>query len=634
LLCWKLKVHSGYALRVLMQTLIEKAGCQNFRELHSWSVANPGLFWAQAWQDLGIVGDSGAIDFSGSGFADTKWFPKAKLNVVNTLLAGDPNKEVLVAYSEAGPRVSLSRGELKLEVAACAAALKASGVKQNDRVAAWMTNSVESVIFALGALSIGAVVSTASTDFGPAALVDRFGQIEPVLLLSASTYSYGGKHHSLLNKLDEVDSQLPTVKTLIVVGANGPGQSFEAWLAPHRGSEFAPELFGFDQPGFILFSSGTTGKPKCIIHSAAGVLLKVLSEQGYHMDINQSDRVLYSTTCGWMMWNWLVFGLGRGATIVLVDGSPGYPNVERLWQITNDEKLSFLGVSAALIDVWRQQGLNPKDKYQLGSLRTIASTGSPLAASGFDWVEESVGSHVSVVSIAGGTDLCGCLVLGVPTEKVPRGEIQGPALGLDVVVLRADGSEADSLEDGELVCRTPFPTVPLGFWGDNDRAKIHSAYFDRFEGIWAHGDHARRTATGGFEILGRLDATLNSKGVRIGTAEIYRVVLTIAGITGALAVAQPSGNDTRVVLFVVCEGELTEELAQEIRSTLRSQASPRHVPDVIAKAPDLPRTRNGKLNELAVSDIVSSKPERDSSTLANPESLEFFRTWTKQNPAS
>jgi acetoacetyl-CoA synthetase len=454
------------------------------------------------------------------------------------------------------------------------------------------------------------------------------------LLLAASTYSYGGKQHSLLNKLEQAVKELPTVKTLIVVGANGPGQSFETWLAPHRGAEFLPELFGFDQPGFILFSSGTTGKPKCIIHSAAGVLLKVLSEQGYHMDIRESDRVFYSTTCGWMMWNWLVFGLGRGATIVLVDGSPGHPDTERLWQISNDEKLSFLGVSAALIDVWRQQNLEPRKKYELGALRTIASTGSPLAASGFDWVEESVGSHVSVVSIAGGTDLCGCLVLGVPTEKVPRGEIQGPALGLDAVVLRADGTEADPLEDGELVCRTPFPTVPLGFWGDNDRAKIHSAYFDRFEGIWAHGDHARRTETGGFEILGRLDATLNSKGVRIGTAEIYRVVLTIKGITGALAVAQPAGNDTRVILFVICEGELTEDLAQEIRSTLRSQASPRHVPDVIAKAPDLPRTRNGKLNELAVSDIVSGKPERDSSTLANPESLEFFRTWTNQNPAN
>jgi acetoacetyl-CoA synthetase len=617
-----------------MQTLIAKAGCDDFRELHSWSVANPGKFWRQAWLDLGIVGDSGAIDFSGSGFSESRWFPEAKLNVVNTLLAGDQSKEVLVAYSEAGPRVAFTRGELKQEVAACAAALKAAGVNQNDRVAAWMTNSVESVIFALGALSVGAVVSTASTDFGPAALVDRFGQIEPVLLLSASTYSYGGKQHSLLDKLEQVAKELPTVKTLIVVGAEGPGQSFDSWLAPHRGAEFAPELFGFDQPGFILFSSGTTGKPKCIIHSAAGVLLKVLSEQGYHMDIRESDRVLYSTTCGWMMWNWLVFGLGRGATIVLVDGSPGHPDIERLWQITNDEKLSFLGVSAALIDVWRQQKLEPKKKYELDSLRTIASTGSPLAASGFDWVEESVGSQVSVVSIAGGTDLCGCLVLGVPTEKVPRGEIQGPALGLDVVVVRADGSEADPLEDGELVCRTPFPTVPLGFWGDDNRSKIQAAYFDRFEGIWAHGDHARRTPSGGFEILGRLDATLNSKGVRIGTAEIYRVVLTITGITGALAVAQPEGNDTRIVLFVVCEGELTENLSQEIRTTLRNQASPRHVPDVIAKAPDLPRTRNGKLNELAVADIVSGKPERDSSTLANPESLEFFRAWTTKNPAN
>jgi acetoacetyl-CoA synthetase len=629
----ELAKYSGYAERVLMQTLIAKAGCENFRELHSWSVANPGEFWAQAWQDLRIVGDSGSVEFSGSGFEGTKWFPEARLNVVNTLLAGDPNKEVLVAYSEASPRVSLTRGELKQEVAACAAAFKASGVKQNDRVAAWMTNSVESVIFALGALSIGAVVSTASTDFGPAALVDRFGQIEPVFLLAASIYSYGGKQHTLLDKLDQVVQELPTVKTLVVVGAEAKN-SFEAWLAPHRGAEFNPELFGFDQPGFILFSSGTTGKPKCIIHSAAGVLLKVLSEQGYHMDINESDRVLYSTTCGWMMWNWLVFGLGRGATIVLVDGSPGYPDVERLWQITSDEKLSFLGVSAALIDVWRQQNLAPKKKYELGLLRTIASTGSPLAASGFDWVEESVGSEVSVVSIAGGTDLCGCLVLGVPTEKVPRGEIQGPALGLDVVVLRADGTEADALEDGELVCRTPFPTVPLGFWGDDNRSKIQAAYFDRFEGIWAHGDHARRTASGGFEILGRLDATLNSKGVRIGTAEIYRVVLTVAGITGALAVGQPRGNDTRIVLFLMCEGELTGELEQEIRRTLHNQASPRHVPDVITKAPDLPRTRNGKLNELAVSDIVSAKPERDCSTLANPESLEFFRTWTIQNPAS
>ena len=617
-----------------MQTLIEKLGLDNFRDLHKWSIANPGKFWRQAWHDLDIVGDSGAIDFSGAGFLDTKWFPEAKLNVVNTLLAGDPNKEVLIAYSEAGPRVSLTRGELKREVAACAAALMASGVKQNDRVAAWMTNSVESVIFALGALSIGAVVSTASTDFGPAALVDRFGQIEPVLLLSASTYSYGGKQHSLLDKLEQVVKQLPSVNKLVIAGADGPGQSFEGWLAPYRGADFSPELFGFDQPGFILFSSGTTGKPKCIIHSAAGVLIKVLSEQGYQMDIRESDRVLYSTTCGWMMWNWLVFGLGRGATIVLVDGSPGHPNTERLWQITNDEKLSFLGVSAALIDVWRQQGLKPKDNYQLASLRTIASTGSPLSAIGFDWVEESVGSNVSLVSIAGGTDLCGCLVLGVPTEDVHRGEIQGPALGLDVVILRPDGSEAEPLEDGELVCRTPFPSVPLGFWGDDNRAKIQAAYFDRYEGIWAHGDHARRTATGGFEILGRLDATLNSKGVRIGTAEIYRVVLAIAGITGALAVAQPTGNDTRIVLFVVCEGELTGDLEHQIRTTLRNQASPRHVPDVIAKAPDLPRTRNGKLNELAVSDIVSLKPERDSSTLANPESLEFFRSWTKQNPAS
>ena len=485
------------------------------------------------------------------------------------------------------------------------------------------------MVLALGALSLGAVVSTASTDFGPAALIDRFGQIEPVFLLTTAEYQYGGKKFSLLDKIDQVVSELPTLKQVVVVGGSGTHQSWEEFLAPHRGAELEFEKLDFAHPGFILFSSGTTGKPKCIVHSAAGVLLKVLSEQGYHLDINPGDRIFYSTTCGWMMWNWLVMGLGRQATIVLVDGSPSYPEITKLWSVAEEEKVSFLGLSAALIDSWRKRALVPKSKFDLKNLKTIASTGSPLSPSGFDWVAESVSDSVALASIAGGTDVCGCLVLGVPTEKVVRGEIQGPALGLDIAIFDQDGKEVAPGEDGELVCRNDFPTVPLKFWGDDSGAKMLAAYFERFEGVWAHGDFARTTSSGGFEILGRVDATLNSRGVRIGTAEIYRVVMNLPQITGALAVAQPFDGDTRIVLFVVTEDELDQGLIQVIKSSLRDNASPRHVPSLIVSVPDLPRTRNGKLNELALADIISGRQERDSSTLANPECLQWFRDWAK-----
>lgn len=609
-------------------------GFDSFRGFHQWSYENPADFWQSAWSDLGIVGQMGEQPTVIRDFLDTEWFPDAKLNVVNTLLAGDDQDEVMVSHTENSPRRSLLRGELKKEVAACAAALMASGVKQGDRVAAWMPNVPETMIFALGALSIGAIVSTASTDFGPAALVDRFGQIEPTVLFAASQYSYGGKEFDLENKLDEVLTQLPSVKTTVVIGSQPGYLSWDEWLEPHRGVPLTPVALPFSHPGFILFSSGTTGKPKCIVHSAAGVLLKVLSEQGHQLDVHQGDRICYATTCGWMMWNWLMMGLGRGATIVLVDGSPGYPDLDRLWSIAEQEHLSLLGVSAALIDTWRQENLTPGSTHNLHALRTVASTGSPLAANGFDWVKDSVSETVNVVSIAGGTDLCGCLVLGVPTEPVPRGEIQGPALGMDVTVLRSDGTLAEIDEDGELVCRTPFPSVPLYFWGDKDGERMRSAYFNRFPSIWAHGDFARRTQSGGFEILGRLDATLNAKGVRIGTAEIYRVVLAVPGVTGAMAIAQPEGNDSRIVLFVVTNHGLSKDTEETIRRELRQQASPRHVPAVIAEAPDLPRTRSGKLTELIVTDILAGREVRDASSLANPECLEWFSSWAKTHPAT
>ena len=612
---------------MLLQSLSDRHGHASFRETHQWSIENPGTFWAEAWDDLGIMGEPGPTPQSGSGFSGTHWFPGASLNVVSTLLAGNPGDEVLVALSEEGPRRSFTREQLRVETAACAAALTASGVKAGDRVAAWMPHVPETIIFTLGALSIGAVVSTASTDFGPSALVDRFGQIEPTVLLAQTHSRYAGKIADHEGALDEILRELPSVATLVVVGSDDPNLSFENWIAPHRGAPLEPVDLPFDHPGFILFSSGTTGKPKCIVHRAAGVLLKVLSEQGYHLDIRPGDRMLYATTCGWMMWNWLLMGLGRGATIVLVDGSPGHPDLGRLWSITSQERLSFLGVSAALIDTWRKAELVPKDHWPLAELRTIASTGSPLVPEGFDWVAGAVSPDVVVASIAGGTDLCGCLVLGVATEAVRRGEISGPALGLDVGVVDSDGNLAPTGGEGELVCRTPFPSTPLYFWGDTDGSRMHGAYFDRWEGVWAHGDFAKMTPDGGFVILGRLDATLNAKGVRIGTAEIYRVVQSIPGIQESLAVAQPHEGDSRIVLFVVTTDVLDDALETRIRQELRSQASPRHVPSLIVQAPEVPRTRSGKMTELAVGDIVAGRAERDTSSLGNPASLEWFRQW-------
>jgi len=612
---------------MLMDSAITRHGFAGFREFHQWSVKHPGNFWREAWDDLGILGEPGERTTQGAGFEQTEWFPDARLNIVDTLLAGDPSFNALIAHAEDSPRRSLTRGEIRELVAACAAALRASGVHAGDRVVAWTPNVVETIIYALGALSIGAVVSTASTDFGPAALIDRFGQIEPTVLLVAASSRYGGKDIRLADSITQIVGELPTLSTVVVIGRSDEHTTWDEWLSPHRGSELTPTLLPFNHPGFILFSSGTTGRPKCIVHSAAGVLLKVLSEQGYHLDVRPGDSMLYATTCGWMMWNWLLCGLGRGATIVLCDGSPGYPDVSRLWSIAHEECLTFLGVSAALIDTWRRVRIEPRHSFDLSSLRTIASTGSPLAASGYDWVAEAVSPDVVVASIAGGTDLCGCLVLGVDTEPVIRGEIQGPALGLDVTVLRPDGTEADVSEEGELVCRTPFPSVPLAFWGDDDGSRRHNAYFDRFAGLWAHGDYARRTPSGGFEILGRLDATLNVKGVRIGTAEIYRVVLSLPGVLEAMAIEQPDGDDSRVVLFVVLEQTLTDDMVGLIRTTLRTQASPRHVPAAIVEVPQLPRTRSGKMTELAVADIMTGRPERDTSSLANPESLQWFREW-------
>ena len=613
-----------------MARLQAQLGGADFAAVHAWSVGEPDAFWRRAWQDCGMVGDPGERAVVGSGFFGTSFFPDARLNVVDTLLAGPEDAETLVGIVEDGSRRSFTRAELRDRVAAVAAALASEGVGPSDRVAAWIPNIPEAAIFALGALSIGAVVSTASPDFGPVGVIDRFGQIEPAVLLVAKGYSYAGREIDCLERVPEILAGLPSVRRVVVVGGDGSvGPAWDTWLAPHEGRALAPTPLPFDHPGFILFSSGTTGKPKCIVHRAAGVLLKVLSEQVYHLDIRSGDRVFYYTTCGWMMWNWLLCGLGTGATVVLYDGSPVHPSPDRLFALAESERLTFLGVSAKFLDSARKAGLRPGASFDLASVRTIASTGSPLSPEAFDFVLDEVAPHAHLSSMSGGTDICGCFVIGVATLPVVRGEIQGPALGMAVDIFDEAGRHVPDGTKGDLVCSAAFPSQPLGFWGDPDGVRYRAAYFDTFPGVWAHGDFIARTGAGGYVIYGRSDATLNANGVRIGTAEIYRVVEQFDEVLESMAVAQSWDSDTRVVLFVVLRPGrvLDDPLRTGIARAIRAQASPRHVPSVIVQVPELPRTKSNKIAELAVTDAVNDRPVRDTASLANPEVLGWFREW-------
>jgi acetoacetyl-CoA synthetase len=421
---------------------------------------------------------------------------------------------------------------------------------------------------------------------------------------------------------------LPTlVKTVLITDQVNEFTSFDNWIQPYLGAEAKFARLPFNHPGFVLFSSGTTGKPKCIIHSAAGVYLKAVAEHRYQFDTKGGDKVFFYTTCGWMMWNWLATGLGAGATIVLFDGQPMYPNPERLFDIAQNEKLDFFGVSAKFIDSAAKADLKPIQSHDLSNLKVIASTGSVLAPESFDYVYREVKQDVHLASMSGGTDICGCFAAGISTQGVYRGELQGPVLGMATDVYDVQGKSAASDEKGELVCTLPFPSKPIGFWGDEDNAKYRSAYYEGFAGVWTHGDFAAKTKSGGFVIYGRSDATLNSKGVRIGTAEIYRVVETFAQVQEAMAVSQDFEGDTRVVLFITLKGgaELTPEFEKEIKTALRVQASPRHVPDLIVAAPELPRTKSNKLVELAVGDVINGREVRNRDALANPLALDWFK---------
>lgn len=609
-----------------MQRWLNASGTSDYLAAHQASVDDLGAFWSWAWDECEIVGDKGDLAYDDGDILTARFFQNAELNVVDTLLAGDGNAEVLVGIDESGNRRAWTREQLRADVASVAAMMRANGVVAGDRVAAWAPNVPEVVIWALAALSLGAVVSTASPDFAPPGVLDRFGQIAPRLLLVGSTYTYSGREFDMRPGVPEVLAGLPSVEKVVVIGdvADDFAQAWSSWIG--HSAELKTQPLPFDHPGFILFSSGTTGAPKCIVHSAAGVLLKDLVEQRVHLDISPGDRVSYYTTCGWMMWNWLVMALGTGATVVLYDGQPMYPTAERLLDLAVQERLMFLGVSAKYIESLREKGIHVDAP---GELRTLASTGSPLAPELFDYVYEHVSSDVHLASISGGTDICGCFVLGVPILPVRRGEIQGPALGLDVRAVSDMGADVDTGERGELICTTPFPSRPIGFWGDDDGSRFRASYFDRFPGVWAHGDFISRTQAGGFVIHGRSDSTLNSGGVRIGTAEIYRVVDAMNEISESIVVGRRVEFDTEIVLFVVpaLGVVLDDDLSARMKKGIRERTSPRHVPAHIVAVTAVPRTVTGKLAELAVTDIVNGDVVRNTSGLANPDSLDAFRQW-------
>ena len=597
-------------------------GLDSYSELHTWSIENPGQFWSRAWDDCEVIGDKGSHFYSpAKDFISARFFIDATLNVAQNLLSKGKDGDIaIVSILEDGARRQITWGELRAQVGATTAAMKAAGIVKGDRVVAWVPNVTETIIYALGALSIGAIVSTASPDFAPGAVQDRFGQIEPAMLLAADSYQYNGKTFDCIPKIAEIERLLPTLAKTIRIS------EFASWIAPFMGSPLDFTPLPFEHPGFVLFSSGTTGKPKCIIHSGAGVMLKALAEQLYQFEIHANEKMFFFTTCGWMMWNWLTMALGRGATIVLFDGAPMFPTPSRIFDIAEQEKLVFLGLSAKFIDSAHKEGLAPAQSHDLSTIKTIASTGSVLSPESFDYIYESIKRDVHLASMSGGTDICGCFLAGVPNQPVYRGELQGACLGMATDVFNSEGKPAALGEKGELVCTVPFPSKPLGFWADTNNEKYLAAYFEGFPGVWTHGDFASKSATGGFTLFGRSDATLNSKGVRIGTAEIYRVVEVFPEVLEAMAVSQDWEGDTRVILFVVVKPgqEFTQETEKAIKSALRTQASPRHVPDLIMVAPALPRTKSNKLVELAVTDMVNGREVRNRDALADPEALDFF----------
>ena len=622
-----------------MKKASEAAGRElaDYDALHRWSVDEREAFWSLLWDHCGVIGEKGArILLDGDRMPGAQFFPDAKLNFAENLLGHAGQGDALVFRGEDKVSCRWSWEELKAKVSRLQQYFRANGIKAGDRIAAMMPNMPETIAAMLAATSLGAVWSSCSPDFGVQGVLDRFGQIEPSIFIAPDGYWYAGKRIDTGDKVAEVVSKLPSVRRVLVVeylgGAAGlasridRAEEFAAAIAGFAPKEPTFERLPFAHPVYILFSSGTTGIPKCIVHSAGGMLLQHAKEQRLHCGIRPGDRFFYFTTCGWMMWNWLVSGLACGATLLLYDGSPFHPDGNVIFDYAQAERMTYLGTSAKFIDSVRKAELRPIDTHDLSAVRVISSTGSPLSPEGFAYVYEAIKKDVHLASISGGTDIAACFVLGIPTKPVWIGEIQGPGLGMAVDVWDDEGRPVKA-EKGELVCTKAFPSMPVMFWNDPGGAKYRSTYFERFDNVWCHGDFAEWTGHGGIIIHGRSDATLNPGGVRIGTAEIYNQVEQLPEIAEAICIGQDWQGDARVVLFVrLAQGvKLDEALEKRIRDKIRTGASPRHVPARIVAVADIPRTKSGKITELAVRDVVHGRTVKNKEALANPEALELYR---------
>ncbi|MEQ1439482.1 acetoacetate--CoA ligase [Fontimonas sp. SYSU GA230001] len=603
--------------------------------LWRWSIEHPAEFWRAVWSFCGIEAKTAprTVLEDAQRMPGARWFPGARLNFAEHLLRHRGAVPAIIATDERGRRRVLGRDALRTRVAAVAAALAADGVVAGDRVAGFLPNTLEAVVAMLAATSLGAVWSSCSPDFGEAGVLERFGQIEPKVLFACDGYTYAGKAIDTRDRVARIRAALPSLVRLVIVPFLEDVPDLaplpDAVLMPDYGLPDAALRFtpvDFDAPLYILYSSGTTGKPKCIVHGVGGTLLQHLKELVLHADIKPGDRLFFFTTCGWMMWNWLVSGLAAGATLVLYDGSPFHPGPEVLWTLAQAERLTQFGTSPKYLSALDKAGYAPAAHHDLSALRTVFSTGSPLAPEQFDHVHRAIKTDVQLASISGGTDIVSCFALGNPWSPVYRGELQGAGLGMAVDVVDDAGRSLRGAP-GELVCTRPFPSMPVGFWNDPDGSRYRAAYFERFPGIWHHGDFAEITAHGGLVITGRSDATLNPGGVRIGTAEIYRVVDAQPEVLESVVVGHRHDGDEDVILFVrLRDGQtLTEELARRIKGAIRAELTPRHVPAKVLACPEVPRTISGKITELAVRNLLHGEPVKNTEALANPQALDYFR---------